>query len=675
VRGRKLIIAVLLAVLLCGLALPAWAAPFRDVAGHWAEQSIARMYAKGVVAGYGEEYKPNDPITKEQAVVMLIRVLGLEAEAKDQTIPVTFRNPDKVSPYARPAVALAVQRGIVTGGDLLDFQPQAQAKRFEIAVLVARALGFDGTGSGGSLPFTDSSELNERAWAVPFVHYVYQQGIMSGDTSGAFRPMAPVTRAEMAAVLTRVDEKVNKLAANSIKGEVFSVSPSARSLLVQDAGANIVTIPVAEQALLYRGGKQVSLDKIVKGDKVLVIKNSQEQAVYVEVIPAEQFSYDETVVKGTVETVQQGTPLRISVRTSSGLVSYSIGADAKISVDGKAASLKDIVPGQEVTLVLKGSSVLEVTGKNAEREVSGKITAVNRGTVVTVTVKEDTGGEISYTLSSLAKVYLDYREADPDALVAGQTVTFTALGREISRIYAASVQGSAKGILLGVEFSPRETIKVKVEVAKDQWEEQVFEVAENARIRRDRLSASLRDLVPGDAVELELKNNKVTEIYAEKVELETEGRIVAITLSYNPAITIVDEKGQEATYKIASDARIRRDRVRISVNDLKVDDYVYLTVEGQVVVDMKVEERITKSYLVGTIENINTKAEVFVISSADANDLYGQSIFVDSNTLILKFNKEIRFRDLAVGDKVVVVGSRDAGLFMAETVLIISAEK
>jgi hypothetical protein len=78
---------------------------------------------------------------------------------------------------------------------------------------------------------------------------------------------------------------------------------------------------------------------------------------------------------------------------------------------------------------------------------------------------------------------------------------------------------------------------------------------------------------------------------------------------------------------------------------------------------------------VGTIENINTKAEVFVISSADANDLYGQSIFVDSNTLILKFNKEIRFRDLAVGDKVVVVGSRDAGLFMAETVLIISAEK
>ena len=125
-------------------------------------------------------------------------------------------------------------------------------------------------------------------------------------------------------------------------------------------------------------------------------------------------------------------------------------------------------------------------------------------------------------MSSLAKVYLDYREADR-CMVAGQTVTFTALGREISRIYAASVQGSAKGILLGVEFSPRETIKVKVEVAKDQWEEQVFEVAENARIRRIWLSASLRDLVPGDAVELELKNNKVTEIYAEKVELRQKG--------------------------------------------------------------------------------------------------------------------------------------------------------
>ena len=65
-RGRKLIIAVLLAVLLCGLALPAWAAPFRDVAGHWAEQSIARMYAKGVVAGYGEEYNPTTPLPRSR---------------------------------------------------------------------------------------------------------------------------------------------------------------------------------------------------------------------------------------------------------------------------------------------------------------------------------------------------------------------------------------------------------------------------------------------------------------------------------------------------------------------------------------------------------------------------------------------------------------------------------
>ncbi|HHX51732.1 MAG TPA: S-layer homology domain-containing protein, partial [Clostridia bacterium] len=326
-RGKNLIIAVTLAFFLCGVALPAGAAPFKDVAGHWAEKNIARMYAKGVVAGYGEEYKPNDPITKEQAVVMLIRVLGLESDTHGQTIPVTFRNPDAVSAYARPSVALAVNRGIVAGGDLLDFRPQGQAKRYEIAVLVARALGFDGTGTGGTLPFTDSRELSDQAaWAVSFVQYVYQQGVMGGDASGAFRPMASVTRAEMAAVLARIDEKVNKLASMSIKGEVFSVSPPVRSLLLQDAGANIVTIPVADKAMIYRENKEVSLDKISKGDKLLVIKNAQGQAIYVEVIPADQFSYDETIVKGTVETVQQGTPLLVFVRTASGLVSHSVGA-------------------------------------------------------------------------------------------------------------------------------------------------------------------------------------------------------------------------------------------------------------------------------------------------------------------------------------------------------------
>src|SRR5690606_9094488 len=137
--------------------------------------------AKGVVAGYGEEYRPNESISREQTVVMLVRVLGLAGEAQGATFPANFRNPEAISQDFRSLIALAVNKGIVAGPDVLDFRPREPAKRYEIAVFIARAMGFDGTVSGSIvLPFTDAKLLNDQAaWAVPYVAYVYNQGIMT----------------------------------------------------------------------------------------------------------------------------------------------------------------------------------------------------------------------------------------------------------------------------------------------------------------------------------------------------------------------------------------------------------------------------------------------------------------------------------------------------------------
>ncbi|NLL17984.1 MAG: S-layer homology domain-containing protein [Clostridia bacterium] len=679
-RGRKAIAGVVLFLFLLSMAAPAGAAPFKDLdSSHWAYKDISKMYAKGVVAGYGEEYRPSESISREQAVVMLVRILGLAGEAEGKTLPVTFRNPEAVSKDFRSIIALAVEKGIVVGQDVFDFRPREPAKRYEIAVFIARAMGFNATtGSTANLPFTDSKELNDWApWAAPYVYYVYDQGIMSGDTSGAFRPLDQLTRAEMAALLSRVDAKVMKPAANTFRGEAYSISPAANSILVQDGMGQIVTVPVAPEAAIYKENKAVALADLQRGDKLEIVKNAQGQGVYLEVIPAGAFVYDESQVKGTVEAIQGVGVISLTVRTTAGVsTSYTLAGDVEVTVDGLAGQIDDLLVGQEVDLLVRGNNVVEVVARNVDREVSGELVSVNTGLYPTVSVKDSTGIRTTYSVDSQTRIELDGALAELEDLVQGQEVRAIVSGQKVSRLWATSFTGEVEGTLVRAEFAPVERVILKVETAKGQFSEQAYEMEQDARIRRDGSRATLRDLVPGDEIEAELTNGKVSALYAKRVELSTEGRVVAVTLAYTPSLTIMDSKGQQTTYTIAPDARLRRDRARIDVTDLKVDDYVSIRVEGQTIVDLRAEDRIVNDYLIGTIGEINTKAQVLVLDDPEEQTRFNVGIYVDDRyTRIIKLGDDIDFEDLAVGDRIIVVGKAESYRFLADTILVISAAR
>lgn len=656
---------------LLSLAAPAAAAPFKDVgANHWAYRDVMKMYAKGVVAGYGEEYRPNESISREQTVVMLVRVLGLAGEAQGATFPANFRNPEAISQDFRSLIALAVNKGIVAGPDVLDFRPREPAKRYEIAVFIARAMGFDGTVSGSIvLPFTDAKLLNDQAaWAVPYVAYVYNQGIMTGDASGAFRPLDQVTRAEMAVLLSRLDAKLQKLGSNTLKGEVYSVSPAANSVLVQVSPGQIITVPVAPDAFIFKNKKPVALAELQKGDKLEVVRNAQGQAAYLEVIPEEEFSYHEVEVSGTIETVTRSGNVSISLRTATGLTTYVLDSQVQVTVDGRAAGVNDILAGQEAKLLVRGSSVVKVESRNVAREVTGELVSVNAGFTPQVTILDSRNNRVTYGLAGNATVYLDNTAVGLEALVAGQQVRALVLGQEIVQLWAQSVTGKASGTLVRVEYAPDARLVVQVEGS-----EKTFALDSGARIRRDGRTVTLRDLLPGDAVELELQNNKVVTVYAETVEVRTEGRIVAITLSYNPAITIVDPKGQELTFTVSPDARLRRDRDRIDLSELRVDDYVTIRAEGQTIVELRAEDRVVYDYLIGTVKEIRKKEQVLVLEDLEDNARFGLGVYVDKrDTIIIKFGWESDLDDLAVGDRVFVLGRAESYRFLAETIVVIS---
>jgi len=79
------------------------------------------------------------------------------------------------------------------------FRPDRTVTRAEMAAILARNLGFDGAGNGGG----SFADVKSTHWAVKEIEFVKDSGLMVGDGHGHFRPDAPITRGEMAAIAAR----------------------------------------------------------------------------------------------------------------------------------------------------------------------------------------------------------------------------------------------------------------------------------------------------------------------------------------------------------------------------------------------------------------------------------------------------------------------------------------
>jgi hypothetical protein len=121
---------------------------FRDVsAASWSYAYVEAAAAAGIVTGEAGLFHGNDPLTREQMMVMLIRAIdkatGTTASAADslhsQAGLLAFKDNSSISKWARDSVAAAVEKKLVQGsGQLL--KPKDSSTRAEAAVIMYKLL-------------------------------------------------------------------------------------------------------------------------------------------------------------------------------------------------------------------------------------------------------------------------------------------------------------------------------------------------------------------------------------------------------------------------------------------------------------------------------------------------------------------------------------------------------
>lgn len=170
---------------------------FSDVpSGQWYSQNVAEAYEYGLMKGTGDgEFLPGGSISIIETVVTACRLHNIY-NGGTHVFEVT-------TPWEKPYIDYAVKNGLIGADEYEDYS--AKATRAQFAAILASAL------PGEALPAINDIKAGAihdvpamKAYAED-VYLLYNAGILAGsDDYGTFYADRPISRAEVAAILTRM---------------------------------------------------------------------------------------------------------------------------------------------------------------------------------------------------------------------------------------------------------------------------------------------------------------------------------------------------------------------------------------------------------------------------------------------------------------------------------------
>ena len=249
---------------------------FTDVASeHWAMPSIKACYEYALMYGSSNtKFNPSGELTVAEALVMADRVHSIYNTGETAVFSGT--------PWYKPYVDYAVNKGIVSASDFSDVT--LKITRAQMAYVFYNALPekeFTAINSIKNVPDVDGEHKFHTE-----IKALYNAGILTGsDAFGTFYPDKNITRAEAAAIISRVvDVKLRKtftitepLSANEIKDKC---SPAVA--LVQGYDADGKTVSSGSGFFTDGEGTLITAIDCVKGAVSVKIKTADKKQYAVE---------------------------------------------------------------------------------------------------------------------------------------------------------------------------------------------------------------------------------------------------------------------------------------------------------------------------------------------------------------------------------------------------------
>lgn len=332
-----------------------------DVSGHWAEPTINKWSAEGIVGGYPDgTFQPNRSITRAEFITIINKALGCSLQGN-----VNFSDV-KNNDWFYGEIAKAVKSGYIKGYEDRTFKPNNPISRQEAAVIFSRIMCLKGNVQGLSA-FADKELI--PAWSKDMVGAVAAAGYMGGYPDKTFQPTRSITRAESVVTLDRLLGAVYNV--DGVAGSETETTTFAGNVTVTAKNLTLQNIVVEGNLYLAEGigeGTVTLKDVTVKGNTIVRGGGIHSIIMY-------NFNGQTIVVD-----VPDGSNVRLVARGTSSLEDVVLESNAILEEDnlsGEGFTTVIIPAGAEV--VLNGTfDNVTVQGAGASVKVeSGSINNLN----------------------------------------------------------------------------------------------------------------------------------------------------------------------------------------------------------------------------------------------------------------------------------------------------------
>jgi len=536
---RKTLSVILAIVMLLSLSLPALAADYTDLTGHWAKTYMEDLAARGYLTGYSDgSMKPDKNITAGETLVVMSRLYTLtDIEASmiqaDYEAAVKAAVSSNLS-WEYPYLENCLAAGITSSGELKTINLTSDITKEQLSVFLVRAMQLtDAAGklSASALKFADTAKITSDD--VGSVAELNSLSIVTGDDKNNFSPQASVTRAVAATMVSRA---LTYLSNNKLTLVIPAYEGLTQSEgIIVSAGAALADIAcidgltreysITADSTVTAGGNTVTAGTSYVGMHATLISRYG-------IVKSLVIDTGNTWLRGMVTKVstQTGSNLITVTRTDTGTsLSYSVPSTASVTRNGTSATYGSIVSGDYVTMKYGASGATTVYALGSIASLTGTISALTFNTTVVLQVKASGGDTYVFAMDigSLPAITRGGATITIDKLRVGNTVTISFTGCSLLQISSSGSKETETGQLL----SSTSTVSGTVWVLLVEGVQKTYSVDEDAVAYSGTTTIDISSINVGDQVTVSIYNDTITDVTLKSAVVATSnvsGTVLAV---------------------------------------------------------------------------------------------------------------------------------------------------
>jgi len=547
---------------------------FNDTEGFWAERYIERMAKKDVIKGVGNgAFMPGNTAKEIETIIMLLRLIDpgfdkAEDFGNNSELPEDYKG-KKPEGWMVPYIEKAYEEDLIT--DLENFDPNFPTKRSKAAVYFVRAAAILGENpdlideaekednTKMILPYNDFNSIPEEH--IGYVYVADALGLIEGYPNNTFQANKAINRAELAAMMARLDGDYESDYSYSLTGKIeeidLDLDPDQITLQIK---GNERTFDLSAEVAVYIDDVKETLDDLavnmivtveIYNDEIIEISFRSDDQDYKEEYEGEITSllspFDEITIKedGDYFTFNVTSETTIEVKPNilgNELIEEFVGLNAKIEADNTTAT----------------SIWIELN------KVEGILIGINTSgeAIVSVDVQLDESTTKNFVFYDDFEICIDEVEGDLTDEYLGHIIEMKLLGNdhivtlcvesEVSTEYLEELVEDAEELFEN-NYTAASWITFKTALTEagivldkdDPTQEEVYTKYTNLADKMKNLIATVTDLVVDEDVVKELDN---TDLEITVASGTTVGELEdSVESEFNASFTVLDDSNNEVT--------------------------------------------------------------------------------------------------------------------------------